>query len=101
MTNINHQLTDTLTIAIELNIIAQRCNEERKRNHFIKYMDLIIKESLRIQEYVLLNPTKEPPIKTVTHWLNNLLKIDEELAKSAIGLLLREFLRKHTSDDDN
>ncbi len=102
MTIKNHQITDTLTIAIELNIIVQRCNEERKKNNsFNNYMDLIIKESLRIQEYVLLNPSKEPPIKTVVNWLNNLLKIDEELAKSSIGLLLREFLRKHSPDIDN
>jgi hypothetical protein len=89
-----------LTVAIELNIIAQRCNEERRKNLHVKYMDLIIKEALRIQEYILLNPGKELPIKTVTHWLNNLLKIDEDLAKSAVGVLLKEFLRKHSQEDE-
>ena len=101
MANTTHQITDTLTIAIELNIIIQRCNDERRKENYIKYMDLIIKESLRIQEYVLLNPSKEPPIKTVVHWLQNLLKIDENLAKSAIGVLLKEFIRKHYKEDEN
>lgn len=96
----NHQFTDMLTIAIELNIITQRCSEERRKNLHVKYMDLIIKEALRIQEYILLNPGKELPIKTVTHWLQNLLKVDEELSKSAIGVLLKEFLRKHNSEDN-
>lgn len=101
MANTTHQITDTLTIAIELNIIIQRCNDERRKGNYVKYMDLIIKESLRIQEYVLLNPSKEPPIKTVVHWLQNLLKIDESLAKSAIGVLLKEFIRKHYKEDEN
>ena len=101
MTQTNHQITDTLTIAIELNIIIQRCSEERRKGNYVKYMDLIIKESLRIQEYVLLNPSKEPPIKTVVHWLQNLLKIDEALSKSAIGVLLKEFIRKHYKEEEN
>lgn len=99
--SINHQITDLLQLALELNIIVQRANEERKKENFTKYMELIVKEALRIQEFILINPTKEPPIKPVIHWLNNLLKIDEDFSKSSIGILLKEFSRKHNKELDN
>lgn len=99
--NMNQIFMDNLQIALELNILIQSANNERKKDHFTKYIDLLIKEALKIQEYILLHPNKEAPLKTVLHWLESLLKIEEDLSKTALGILLKEFLRKHTKELEN
>lgn len=62
---------------------------------------MLVKEALKIQEYILLHPNKEAPLKTVMHWLESLLKVEDELSKSTLGILLKEFLRKHSKELDN
>ena len=90
------QQTDrSLAIAVEINLILQACNEDRKQGRFVNYMDLIVKEFLKIQEFILVNPGKHPPLKTVSEWLKKLLNSEKELLLTDAGKKLESFAVKY------
>lgn len=84
-----------LQIAIELNIILQALNEERKKNtKAVSTIDMLIKELLKIQEILLTFPDRTPQLNKIAGWVIKVVNEEELLAKTITGKRVEDFANK-------
>jgi len=85
---------ENLQIAIEINILLQACFLERKKNLDPRGLDSIIKEYLKIQEFLLVVPDHLPNIQAISKWTIKVIDDDDRLSGSLLGNKLKIFARK-------
>ncbi len=88
---------ENIQIAIEINILLRASLVERQKYKKSPSLDLLIKEYLKIQEFLLVFSENKPNVEAISKWTIKLIDSDDKLANSLLGNKFKIFAKKLAS----